>query len=151
MGKIFDLIMTIISIVCIAITFTCSIISICMGAAYMNILCDSQSYIKISSWLITYGSVNLAAIIFMLIVSGVSFIGKATISSNSWICITISLIVIALFNLVWNIVGSFTLFGNSMNCQITNNSLWSAMLAVIITEWVKLFLVTILIFYTGTK
>ncbi len=121
-----------ISIFGIGISLAFSIASIVIGTQYMASTCDLNSFIRLSTWLIVYGSVNLFGVVCAaLVVYMLATEHYATMAVNIGY-----LIVLGLFGLAWNIVGAVALFRDSMSCQSAAYSLWAMTLAVLIIQWI---------------
>ena len=111
-----------------------SIASVVIGSEFMDSWCDVNSFIRLSTWLLVYGSVNLlgcfcaAAVVVTLV------------TEHPWASVgnILYLVLLGLFNLAWNIVGAVALFRDSMSCQSYSYSLWAMTLAVLIIQWVSM-------------
>lgn len=116
----------------VGVALAFSIAAIVIGSQYMNVLCDINSFIRLSTWLIVYGSVNLfgafcalGVVLTLVAENGYAMVGNI-----------VYLIVLGLFNLAWNIVGAVALFRDSMSCQTYSYSLWAMTLAILIVQWI---------------
>lgn len=115
----------------IGIACALSIASIVIGSQYMSgVTCDANSFIRLSTWLITYGSVNLAGAIAAV------FVVIAILNEIAPVASIIYLVLLGLFNFAWNIVGAVALFRDSPACQSLSYSLWAMVLAVLIVQWI---------------
>jgi hypothetical protein len=121
-----------ISIFGIGVSLAFSIASIVIGSQYMNSLCDMHTFIRLSTWLIVYGSVNLVGVLCATTV--VIFL-----VTEHYLALGFNigyLVLLGLFNLAWNIVGAVALFRDSMSCQSNSYSIWAMTLAVLIIQWI---------------
>ena len=107
-------------LVCVSATF--SIVSIVIGAQNLNSTCDASSFIRLSIWLIVYGSVNLIVLAGFL-------------APNGRVISVLIYVTDIIWNLAWNIVGAVALFRDSALCQSESQTLWGMTLAVLIWQW----------------
>lgn len=124
-----------VSIFGIGVSLAFSIASLVIGTQYMTSLCDVNSFIRLSTWLIVYGSVNLAAVCCAILV-----VIMLAIEHDSTIIVNYSYTIgFGLFGLAWNIVGAVALFRDSAGCQTAAYSMWAMTLAVLIIQWIGMF------------
>ncbi len=116
-----------------------SIASLVIGINNIDATCDkiiSSWFMPLSTWLIVYGSVNLpfvvcnAAVIYFMIQEV-----KGYMKHYKWYQS-----IGGLFIFAWNIVGAVALFRDAHLCQSGAYSMWAMVLAVLITQWIYLFL-----------
>ena len=122
-----------------------SIASLVIGSQNMNTTCDhsATSFLSLSTWLIVYGSLTLVFVVMAAVSISLLITGHASF----FITYAFTAILGGLFMFAWNIVGAVSLFRDSPTCQSLAYSMWAMTLAVLIFQWVGMFVSC----FTSTK
>ena len=119
----------------VAIPLAFSIASIVIGSQNLDATCDDASFIPLSTWLFAYGGVQL----FFVVTGIIAVVLLIMDHASAFILWVVGLILASLFMLAWNIVGAVALFRDSPSCMDNSYSLWAMTLAVLIIQWISLF------------
>ena len=104
-----------------------SISCIIVGSTQYNKSCGNQ-IIEFQHWLFIYSITLISFYVYSIIIIRI----KMDLCSN----LNIIYCSIWLFAFVWNIIGAYSLFGDSENCKKNSMLLYSTGLSVLILNWV---------------